>query len=1341
LTRRHAFDNFARVQQSTCDVLRNRFKQIALCNRFDSEPLKSVALMKNTLACLVKGFSSHRVGLALILSLFCGAAEIQAQDYSPYVYAVTNTPNLLGYWRFDSNFLFNSYVNDYTGTNIGYTGTNDIDGVVIGGPGSGAPLAGDPDNQGAMFNGSNYITTDLWGDMTNQYTLMAWMNIAALPGSTNSSGGTYDGYAEIIDQQQFANDCDIILFPTGQIYFYTDVGGCDEVNTINGLGLNSWHFVVGTFVGSGPRKIYVDGLLMGENLAGAAVDCDAFAGTHFANNVYPLWFGYSPIFTPRHFVGSIDEAACFSRALTGAEIAALYLASGPANIGTLESVSMSLPAEMPAGSTLQAAVQGLFSVGTNYDLTDVASYASSATNVLTVNSKGLVTALQAGSATVTATYNASMASQTITVVPSGATLTHRYSFFSGTANDSVGTANGALKGTAALTGGALTLDGDGYVQLPAGTIDSNYYAVSIEMWANLQRTADAMVNVVSAFGDSAGNYLRLGTHDGNGDGNAWIGDFTANPVFGGYEDTAFKPGPVVGNVYIVGVWDVTARQMTFYVDGSPANSSFISSLGGDNLTNIIGANIDGTDGVVGTIQEYRIYNGALTLDQIRTSLAAGPTNAPLVNNQITAGAITNVTVTTHPNFIVGTIQDPVVLASSATVQNINLTTLSDVTLVSGNSNVLVVLANNQVQAVDVGTATLTATYLGVGGQTTVTTTAAAGLTLTHRYSFVTDASDSISGENGALKGDAAITNGLILNSEGDGNGFGDYLGLPRDLVAGYPALTIEAWVNLGTQTGPYCRIFSTGTTSSAGGDADDIVLSPDYSSAIDLNDSTNNISAGPADLLSVAADVPSSTINVQGAGLIQLVGVLDPDNHIGALYYNGQLVGAAGFQYPLTAINMKYAVVGKSGHLDDPFLVGTVNELRFYYGAITAGQVASNYAAGVTNVAVNTGAAQITDQPLPQTVILGTPLTISAGAIGAPPLSYQWFIAGSPISGATDSIYVVPSATAGNAGLYTLQVSNSLSAGTPAVSQGVQVTVTGSANLTNDLLVHLTFDDTYADSSGTNNASPGGSPTFIPGKIGGAIHLLTAPPIFNYVFISNSTAWSYAGDFTVAFWQRHTGRVNDLPMAGNAVNSTYQPGWVMTADEGPDQSEGRLETTLDGGGFIPIDPAPGPVINDGLWHHCAMVINRELEVVQLFVDGNEVYAQPLEADGVVLLGDLTDPNINTLTIGSDPTGTYGVAGQYDIDDFALWSRPLAPDEIQTIYTLGQAGMSFNNGSAPPPETLSVQRTTNGATITWTAGTLQSAPTVLGPWVPVPGATAPSYQYISSGTNVFFRVMQ
>jgi hypothetical protein len=263
--------------------------------------------MKITLACVSNGLSSCRLGTTLLLALFCSIAEIQAQpaDYSPYVAAVTNTPNLLGYWRFDSNFMFNSYVGGYTGTNI--------DDTVIGGPGSGCPLAGDPANQGLILEGTNYVATDLFGIISNEFTLMTWFNAAAYPGSPNNSGGNYDGYYEILDQQAFADDADLILFPTGQVYFYTDAGGGDEVNTLNPVPLNEWHFVVGTMTNGGLRKIYMDGQLVAAN----------HAGTHHLATNAAVYIGYGPVFTPRHFAGSIDEAAVFNRALSASEIAGI----------------------------------------------------------------------------------------------------------------------------------------------------------------------------------------------------------------------------------------------------------------------------------------------------------------------------------------------------------------------------------------------------------------------------------------------------------------------------------------------------------------------------------------------------------------------------------------------------------------------------------------------------------------------------------------------------------------------------------------------------------------------------------------------------------------------------------------------------------------------------------------------------------------------------------------------------------------------------------------------------------------------------------------------------------
>ncbi len=66
----------------------------------------------------------------------------------------------------------------------------------------------------------------------------------------------------------------------------------------------------------------------------------------------------------------------------------------------------------------------------------------------------------------------------------------------------------------------------------------------------------------------------------------------------------------------------------------------------------------------------------------------------------------------------------------------------------------------------------------------------------------------------------------------------------------------------------------------------------------------------------------------------------------------------------------------------------------------------------------------ITDQPLSATKIIGESVTFSVTASGTAPLSYQWRKDGASISGATSSIYTIPSVVLSDAGSYDVVVSN-----------------------------------------------------------------------------------------------------------------------------------------------------------------------------------------------------------------------------------------------------------------------------------------------------------------------------
>ena len=80
-------------------------------------------------------------------------------------------------------------------------------------------------------------------------------------------------------------------------------------------------------------------------------------------------------------------------------------------------------------------------------------------------------------------------------------------------------------------------------------------------------------------------------------------------------------------------------------------------------------------------------------------------------------------------------------------------------------------------------------------------------------------------------------------------------------------------------------------------------------------------------------------------------------------------------------------------------------------------------------------APQITTQPVSEEVLAGTGVAFSAAATGNPAPTYQWELNGNPIPMAAGSTYTVASAQAGNAGSYTVVVTNSQGAATsnPAI--------------------------------------------------------------------------------------------------------------------------------------------------------------------------------------------------------------------------------------------------------------------------------------------------------------------
>jgi hypothetical protein len=293
----------------------------------------------------------------------------------------------------------------------------------------------------------------------------------------------------------------------------------------------------------------------------------------------------------------------------------------------------------------------------------------------------------------------------------GQTLVHRYSFTSD-ASDSAGTADGTVVGGATFNGnGGLVLNGtNGYVALPAGIV-SNLTAVTIETWATFGTIANN--SFLFGFGntDAGGageNYIFCTPH-GNG---ARAAITAADPGWQGEQQAAISsPLDDQSNVLVTTVFNPPAHFIGLYLNGVlvASNTAVTTTLAAvNNRFSYLGRSLYSADPyLAGTLNEFRIYNGALTNSQIALDAAAGPDR--LVSDP---GAFLTFSVNVT-NMTVNSTQLPVAIGGFANVTNVNLFAYGQPVVTSANTNLAVVSASGVITAVGLGSVGISVSY---GGQ-------------------------------------------------------------------------------------------------------------------------------------------------------------------------------------------------------------------------------------------------------------------------------------------------------------------------------------------------------------------------------------------------------------------------------------------------------------------------------------------------------------------------------------------------------------------------------------------------------------------------------------------------
>lgn len=256
-----------------------------------------------------------------------------------------------------------------------------------------------------------------------------------------------------------------------------------------------------------------------------------------------------------------------------------------------------------------------------------------------------------------------------------AELIHRYSFNDGTANDSVGSANGTLVANtlgnpvATVSGGQLNLNNPGfsgpssqsnYLALPPSILPSSGSA-TIEQWFTF--TGSGFFTEAYAFSDNAndtnvpgssnGQYFMhtISAPQGGPAAGTAGGSHVAQSLAGyanGAETDAFETTPGIGaggggyldngDTYMAAtVIDGNAGTLSYYLfDISQGNLGGLQQtitaipLSSYTFTNAyLGRSaFAGDNATSGSVDEFRIYNDAHSAGQIAADLAAGPNAVP-----------------------------------------------------------------------------------------------------------------------------------------------------------------------------------------------------------------------------------------------------------------------------------------------------------------------------------------------------------------------------------------------------------------------------------------------------------------------------------------------------------------------------------------------------------------------------------------------------------------------------------------------------------------------------------------------------------------------------------------
>jgi hypothetical protein len=505
------------------------------------------------------------------------------------------------------------------------------------------------------------------------------------------------------------------------------------------------------------------------------------------------------------------------------------------------------------------------------------------------------------------------------------------------------------------------------------------------------------------------------------------------------------------------------------------------------------------------------------------------------------------------------------------------------------------------------------------------------------YTFdQSNATDLVRGTDGTLMGTTVFTTGvgdsgkaLLLAGNGRVN-----LGVVDDFAFADETGSFEAWVQAGSLGGNACIAANRNAYSRW---------------SIHMNSDKSGIG-----MWNGGAYYPTVSIPNPGTNWHHLVAVFDSGNF--TVYWDGALAGTVARPLGYTDVTQSTQLGSNSPGNQGEAWVGMLDEVAFYADALSPEAVQAHYQAFYAG-----NPPVLTQQPRSGTYLPGVALALSVQATG-PNLAYQWYKGITALNGKNASTLVFPSLSAGDAGAYSVTVTNTagvrtsdsatiaLSSTLPAALVRYQNAISNETSL----ISYYTFDrlvpeDVFGPNEGTLSGTAGWGAGIGGGpgqglQLDGSGHVrLSAVADFDFASGSGTVEgwiranWASAGGYPCMFGDRNGATIWSMHLSADKTTLTLYDGTISAGYAVPGGNAGTN------------------------WHHVAMVLDAGTGTY--YWDGALVGTQN------VPLG----PGPATVQLGSSSDSPTTEAWIGMLDEVAFYSTALPAASIQAHYNAYFAG--------------------------------------------------------------------